>query len=335
MKKILKKILDIIFLPLAVIAVIFVGITILSNFLFTPKLFQKFSNLFPIIFSKKLFIILLLILIFTVGGIFAWQYFGIPEEEVADTGIYVNSQVGYQFEYPKTGLSLEIEETIKNSIQDLVQFATKDTTYGVRTYIGVTHTTIEDWITDPGIAKASSALSNYNKITVGSKSAYQYKAGLVVYVLASGNLYEITAHQGMAPSQNFADPIYNHLLSTFKFIEETMEDKTDNWQTYSWGTLEFKYPSTWTAEKIYYSTPAQQAKGESPENIGIKLFPGKESKENNFIAIGGRQISCDPSEKHTKCYYISSVANFTYTDSNSPEILKVFDKILSTFRFLE
>jgi len=177
-------------------------------------------------FSKILIPIIAIILI--VGGVFVWQYFSVPEEKIADMRIYANSQVGYQFEYPKTGLSLELDETVKTPTQNLVQFATEETTYGVRTYIGTAHETLEEWITDPGTAKASNALLDYNKITVGSESAYRYKDGLVVYVLNSGNLYQITAHQGIAPSQNSADPIYNHLLSTFRFLEvETVEEEME------------------------------------------------------------------------------------------------------------
>jgi len=115
---------------------------------------------------------------------------------------------------------------------------------------------------------------------------------------------------------------------------EEFVDETADWQTYQWNSLEFEYPQTWTIEKIYYQTPAQQARGESPENIGLKMFPGIESIRNDFISIGGRQVSCDPSEKHTKCQFIPLISDFIYTDSNNLDILNTFDKIISTFRFL-
>ena len=78
MKKIFRKLVDILLFPFTAIAVIFGGIAIISNFLFTPKLFQKLTELFPQLFSKKLFI-LLLILILAAGGVFAWQYFGVSK----------------------------------------------------------------------------------------------------------------------------------------------------------------------------------------------------------------------------------------------------------------
>jgi len=113
------------------------------------------------------------------------------------------------------------------------------------------------------------------------------------------------------------------------------EDETTNWKTYQWNNLEFKYPPTWTVEKTYYQTPAQQAGGESPENIGLAIFPGIKATGNDFIFIGGHQVSCDPSENHTKCQFISSISDFIYTDSNNPDILEVFDQMLSTLRLID
>lgn len=121
----------------------------------------------------------------------------------------------------------------------------------------------------------------------------------------------------------------------FGVPKEEAKDETVDWNTYRWRNLEFKYPSTWTVEKSYYQTPAQQAQGESPENIGLAIFPGTKSMGNDFISIGGRQVSCDPLENHTKCQLISSISDFIYTDSKNPDILKIFDRMLSTLKFIE
>jgi len=116
---------------------------------------------------------------------------------------------------------------------------------------------------------------------------------------------------------------------------EVTIDETANWNTYEWSEISFKYPSNWTVEKTYYQTPAQQAKGEPPENIGLAIFPGSGSTGNDFISIGGHQVSCDPSENHTKCQFVSSISNFVYTDSDNLDILKIFDQMLSTLRFID
>lgn len=116
---------------------------------------------------------------------------------------------------------------------------------------------------------------------------------------------------------------------------KTSEEEIANWQTYQWKDLEFKYPPTWTVEKTYYQTPAQQANGEPPENIGLAIFPGTKSTGNDFIVIGGYQVSCDPSEYHTKCQFVASISDFVYTDSNNPDILKVFDQIIPTLNIVK
>jgi len=108
-----------------------------------------------------------------------------------------------------------------------------------------------------------------------------------------------------------------------------------DWQTYQWNNLQFNYPSNWTVEKTYYQTPAQQAQGQAPENIGLTIFPGVKAVGKDFIAIGGRQASCDPSENHIKCQFVPSVSDFIYTDSNNPDILNIFDSIFSTIKSLK
>jgi hypothetical protein len=105
-----------------------------------------------------------------------------------------------------------------------------------------------------------------------------------------------------------------------------------NWKTYESEELkiEFKYPRNWTVDKVEYQTPAQQIRGETPGIIGVKLYPSGEIRGNDFIDIGGKQVSCEPSQNHTKCFYLSSIDNFTFTDSKNPEILDVFDSFVKT-----
>ena len=81
---------------------------------------------------------------------------------------------------------------------------------------------------------------------------------------------------------------------------------------YEWeisGTkVSFKYPPNWIVQKEYYSTPAQQASGEIPQNIGLFLIPEGGSNEGvDYIHMGGRQNCCEPNQKHTRCYIILSL----------------------------
>jgi len=101
MRRIIDTVLNFIWKILGGIAVIFAGIAIFANFLFTPKLFQKLMKLF----SKKVFITITLIIVVLAGGIFAWQYFGAPGEKVknetADWQTYRNEEFGFEIKYPK------------------------------------------------------------------------------------------------------------------------------------------------------------------------------------------------------------------------------------------
>lgn len=143
---------------------------------------------------------------------------------------YTNPRVGYQFEYPSTNLTLELNETIKypdsqTKNQDLVQFAanTKDTreqqpvTFGVRTYIGVKNNSVEDWIQSGGSA-TSPNLANYTKRSIDERTAYTGRGISVTYVLYNHNIYVIDAHAGIEPALD-TDSVYGHLLSTFKFTK--------------------------------------------------------------------------------------------------------------------
>ena len=115
-------------------------------------------------------------------------------------------------------------------------------------------------------------------------------------------------------------------------ISSPTTDLTADWINYDWKQMAFKYPPNWTVKKIFYLTPSQNAKGDSPENIGLQLFRGKEITGNDFIQIGGRQISCDPPQTHTKCYYIPFVSEYVYTNSNNPKLMSTFDLLIKTIK---
>ncbi|MFA6492534.1 MAG: hypothetical protein WCV58_00055 [Patescibacteria group bacterium] len=138
---------------------------------------------------------------------------------------YKNARVNYGFEYPVTGLEKDLEETIKypstregdSKTQDLVQFAANKITYSIQTEVGVTRSTIEDWIKDVSVSHADSDLTKYTKITIGSKTAYTHTGDLLTYILANGNVYIIKGMEEIAPSKKTGDIIYQHLLNTLKF----------------------------------------------------------------------------------------------------------------------
>ncbi|GEM_PF-6553045 len=193
---------------------------------------------------------------------------------------YTNKRVGYQFQYP-ADQTRDLSETIKynknseplgkdtsqSPYQDLVQFSIGRTSYGVRTYIGKpfagsTYGSVDAWIADETIPKASSKLGDYDRIIIDGHAAYLLRSGATAYILNSGSIYDIgaTKGEGSAPKE---DIIYKQFLSTFKFIPSTASAgppqassgqatsaiDTSTWQTYrntKYG-FQFKYPSDHTA----------------------------------------------------------------------------------------
>lgn len=191
--------------------------------------------------------IVLIIVVLIVAGYFGWTWYSgkskiktttttttttptiTPEEGIIATTsnpewkMYTNPRVNYQFEFPAKNLSLDLHESIKYPStdagnakdDDLVQFATNNSSYGVRTTVGVNEKTIEDWLQTP---ERVGGLSGYTKTTVGNKTAYTDKEWLSTYVMSGNNVYQIDAHVGSAPKTE-TDPIYEHFFSTFQFTK--------------------------------------------------------------------------------------------------------------------
>lgn len=210
--------------------------------------------------SKGLLVTLIIVILIG-GGFFAWYFLMGPGKKVAsstatttttpaattttpstttttttttptttataDWKTYTNTRVAYSFEYPKTGLELALDETIKypstsaadSKTEDLVSFATSTLAYSVQTSVGVSEADIVAWIKDTNVSHASSDLTKYTKTTIGGKTAYTFTGELLSYVMNGKNVYIIKAMKGVAPSSDTTDATYKHLLSTFTFTK--------------------------------------------------------------------------------------------------------------------
>ncbi len=104
---------------------------------------------------------------------------------------------------------------------------------------------------------------------------------------------------------------------------------TTGWNVYELETVTFAIPPDWTAENIYYQTPAAQEAGDEPQIVGVRLFPGDAVSGNDFIDIGGRQVDC-VTVTHTRCSLIPALDTFTFTDSTDPSVVQVFDTFVTT-----
>jgi len=126
--------------------------------------------------------------------------------------------------------------------------------------------------------------------------------------------------QASSPSQS---PV--HQSSNFPAAENEIE----NWITYKWGGLSFKYPANWKVEPQYYRTPPEEAAGKPAYVLGLTLLPkGETQRGNRWIGIGGRQADCD-SFPSCKCFTIYIAI---YSCSSDAEILHTYDLFLRTIR---
>ena len=141
------------------------------------------------------------------------------EETPENWKVYTNSEANYQFDYPSEGVTFESET------KEHVRFHWKELrSYGVYTHSNVKQTTLEEYVVqlDTGYPKWEN-LANYNKITVGERTAYQSKRGTPTYVFDGRNVYQLQC-AGIS-SRESIDPIYDKMLSSFKFIEDQTADE--------------------------------------------------------------------------------------------------------------
>ena len=151
--------------------------------------------------------------------------------QVASWKTYTNTRVHYQFEYPASGLSEDLVETIKYPStvatdakdEDYVEFITGGVAYSVEAHATVTQATIEAWLTDPSNpGNVDQNLSDYTKTTVAGKTAYTLKSGLATYLFydVPKTVFIITARDGIAPKAS-SDDVYSHLLQSFSLTPAT------------------------------------------------------------------------------------------------------------------
>jgi len=151
-------------------------------------------------------------------------------QPVLDWKVYKNDRVGYQFEYPTSGLILDLSEPTTfgtgandSKSKDMVDFATK-TNYSVVASLGALkdNATLESWIQN-GVGMDKD-LTHYNKTLLDGRTAYSHKDYNFVIIFYKANIYQIAATDGIQPQKDKNDPIFTHLISTFSFIPGSVPD---------------------------------------------------------------------------------------------------------------
>jgi len=107
--------------------------------------------------------------------------------------------------------------------------------------------------------------------------------------------------------------------------KKKLKDETADWKTYNnpEANFIFKYPEGWKIMSEYFYETLTGIKADK-----ITVILGKEGKEE--ISINLRQAQC---LSPCKCEEING--NIIQTCSEKLEVLKIFNQVLSTFRFIK
>lgn len=264
--------------------------------------------------------IIIVLAVLLVGGVLGYQYYWLPKEEAktpknetAEPYIKVHSpNGGEKWEIGKT-YEIKWESSGLNSSKlfkiDLERKLPDDNQY---------------W----NIGTIASKLSQ--------SGSYQWRIETDFVKYVDGAPYKLLV--GEMGESGLEQVVESNSFYIVSAKHETADWKVYEWQASPFVKVRFKYPNDWIVEKSYYLTPAQKAAGEEPSIIGVLIYPEEGKKIVDYISIGGRQASCEPSQNHTKCLNVGKInvwGDFIYTDSNNPEILRVFDLIVSTLEFIE
>ncbi len=235
------------------------------------------------VFSKISIIIILIVLV--VGGIFAWQYFGTPEEKVvdetADWKTYYNERYSIEFKYPKlwvldekNALAADHPDQNRNFVQINVfngvpgpqDESMSSCQPGIATLVfqvgklRESQQTFEEFVNfqieNPERGKPPTVKPELIQTTLGGHNAFEIKD---VYDSCEKDFYyvEQSSDRYMTISfivdKNEDKLIINQILSTFRFIETP--DETAGWQIYKneeYG-FEIKYSKDWMYEQNIFS----------------------------------------------------------------------------------
>jgi hypothetical protein len=109
-------------------------------------------------------------------------------------------------------------------------------------------------------------------------------------------------------------------------VQQIAAEPVEQWRTYTFGTVTFKYPNSWNARDDFYYTPAGYG-----GHIGATFTPPVPQEEVDLISIGGRQVSCEIFiTQSMKCVMIADVP--IYTASTNEDVVETFETMVRTAR---
>ena len=290
--------------------------------------------------------------------------------ETANWKTYTNNLAGYTLGYPSdllmlqdlTNMGVGVDQKILNSVVVLSteSLPNNNKISGQGIYVRV-------WNNPSGVAL--NTFINENILTFVStegKSTIKFIptevngiAGLktsdmpgqvksdTVLVAHNSSIYEIQWIQ--TSGKQIPNTIFNQILSTFKFTDQTQTTDVSNWKTYtnSQISLTFQYPQSWNIQELKDNGAVSGVEINGSEGMvhaawGSGFGGGCDAADHmNFQIFGSSQNIChgivDGSENWNQIYkQLSKTVTFgMYAKANSPyqSNHNIVLKILSTFKF--
>ncbi len=246
-KKIIKKLLDLIFLPIKIIVVLLASLLLMGNFLFFPEANKKLSNLF----GEKLISKVLLILCIIVGAIWGWikiqevtspnlaeikkpekvvKEEPRPENETINWKTYRNEEYGFEIKYPKDWQLWQRRRFGGLNVIHTEIFTVETESFYGRVFLNL-FTDYEKPCEEFQIDDLESLWGNQEEILVKRRGHQCFTFSYVI-------------DKGPEETQEFKTSFIKNFHMSFSRLKFIKEDITEDWKVYQDGNkgFEIRYP---------------------------------------------------------------------------------------------
>ncbi len=272
---------------------------------------------------------------------------------IANWRTYTNARLGYALQYPN---AWQVEE---NTIYPIPSkpaatfIFEKQTEFAPGVYIWIQpQVEPKQWITEQLISPDFSQMKTQS-VTIGGLPGTKISG--VPGPLEQEWVFVTKSNQSIIfyASAQTDMSMFDQILSTFKFLEQTSTTDTSAWKAYQMEEFSFKYPATWKLDsngrKITYVNPAVTLLAMSSNDpMYTECMKLDDIKTIGSLAVKSysREISVeacnggDPTELEKWIVKANSEGyqpgiQYIYSSTQKTEAEKIFEVILSSFRFTQ